>query len=290
MTKKHDIVIVGAGLFGSVAAKVAHNQGHRVTIIDDARPYRASPAAGCVIAPGWLTAIDKMDVAYGMAMLDELYGLEELEFKLSAKGLKLPGSMKAHRVRLNSILALPEEIRRVRGTVTAVASGLVTVQGGELAPGTHMYTGKVLVAAGIWCRELLGQVPPVQGLYGCSLLVPGQLAQPRLDRYLPYKQSVAFNMDAKTVWFGDGQSVVADTWVREADIRTVASVERFHQLTGLPTTVRAIKLKIGARPYVKGHMGYFKGVMKDVWVSTGGAKNGTLLAALQADAFLKELT
>jgi hypothetical protein len=49
------------------------------------------------------------------------------------------------------------------------------------------------------------------------------------------------------------------------------------------------KVSVGARPYVVGNkVGYFEQARPRLWVSTGGAKNGTVLAAWQAYRFLKE--
>ena len=49
-------------------------------------------------------------------------------------------------------------------------------------------------------------------------------------------------------------------------------------------------MTVGARPYVEGHKaGYFQQVSPKTWVSTGGAKNGTILAAAQALAFVQGL-
>ena len=54
--------------------------------------------------------------------------------------------------------------------------------------------------------------------------------------------------------------------------------------------MRSRVVHFGARPYVEGHKGgYFKRTGTKTWVSTGGAKSGTALAALQAWKFLQEI-
>lgn len=273
MTRKHNIVVVGNGLFGSMAATFAREAGHTVTVVADARPYRASPASGCVLAPSWLSAVPKEDIANGMAALDAHYGLEPILFDTAV------GGFKAHRVVTDKVLLKPDVV----DVVTEVGPGVVRTSSRALR-------GKVLVAAGIWCSELLRDLPAMRGLYGASLRVPGQLQHPRLSVYAPYRQAVAFNINRKEVWFGDGTALIEKTWMKEADARLQATRKRAAGLGILHTHTSYPKVLIGARPYMAGHMGYFAKVDKDLWVSTGGAKNGTLLAALQATQFLKELS
>jgi hypothetical protein len=148
--------------------------------------------------------------------------------------------------------------------------------------------GRVLVAAGVWCNELLGdKMPLVRGLYGASLKVPGKLKEPRIHVYAPYRQAVAFQMGPNKVWFGDGTALVQKTWNKrgaEYVDATEGRAARYMDLNIARSTVC-----VGARPYVEGHKaGYFARVSPAVWVSTGGAKNGTVLAAWQAQRFLTE--
>lgn len=270
---KHNIVIIGAGLFGSVAASLARAEGHMVTLVDGAHPWAASKASGCVLAPSWLSSLDKEAIAAGTDVLKALYTLHDMSFKTN-----MLATFKAQRVVTSEVLLQPDIV----GEVVAVKDGTVTMEGGE------KLKGKVLVAAGIACHKLLPQIPAIKALWGSSLLVPGRLEADRIHVYAPYRQAVAFNMDKKRVWMGDGTALVTGTWEKKSAEYQAATRRRAADLFGLPE--RGGSLISGARPYVEGHKaGFFEKVMPNTWVSTGGAKNGTMLAAWQAHKFLKEL-
>lgn len=270
---KHNAIIVGAGLFGCIAAAYARAEGHKVTVIDDARPYRASPASGCVLAPSWLTSLDKKEVETAMSVLGYLYAVHDVEFQTNVMGR----TFKAKRVSTADVLQPPDLAEQV----TEVGDGWV-----RTASGAKLH-GKVLVAAGIWCNELLKDIPAVTGLYGCSLHISTQLEHPRLSVYAPYRQAVAFQMNKGKVWFGDGTALIEKTWGREERERIATSKLRAGETFGLYS--HSPRVIIGARPVVAGHKaGYFQQVSPRTWVSTGGAKNGTVLAAWQAERFIKE--
>lgn len=271
---KKNIIIVGAGLFGNVAAALARAHGHTVTVVAERRAYEASPASGCVLAPSWLSSLEKSAVADSMAVLGELYKLHSLEFQTN-----LVKTFKAQRVHTPDVLKTPD----VQGRVSSVGDGVVKyvdVDGGE-----RTLRGIVLVAAGIWCGELIPGLPAMKGLYGASLRAPGQLEHPRIHVYAPYRQAVAFNLDKKTVWFGDGTALIARTWDTSERERVSKTRARAAAMDIRPGTHI-----IGARPYVEGHKaGYFKQISPKLYVTTGGAKNGTVLAAWQALQFIKGL-
>ena len=281
MPRKHNIIIVGNGLFGSVAAALAESQGHTVTLISESRKYEASPASGCVLAPSWLSSLPKADVANAMSVLGSLYKLHPLEFQTN-----LFKTFKAQRVHTADVLRKPDFNLKV----TEVGDGVVKAV--DNLGGVHTYKGAVLVAAGIWCGELLRDLPPIRGLYGASLRVTGQLPHPKLNVYAPYRQAVAFNMDKKSIWVGDGTALIQKTWEPEVDARVLKTQQRAKVMVGHALDAKGkVKVIAGARPYVEGHKaGYLQRVSPKTWVSTGGAKNGTVLAAHQAYQFLKSLS
>lgn len=277
MARKHNIIVVGAGLFGSIAATYARARGHTVTVVSEERKYSASKASGCVLAPSWLNSLDKADIADAMAVLEDLYRVLHLEFHTNVLA-----RFKARRVDPDAVLVKPDVV----GQVTSVADGVVKYLDQDGKPGT--LRGTVLVAAGIWSQELITQMPPIKGLYGCSLRIPGQLAMPRISVYAPYRQAVGFNLNKREVWFGDGTALIAKTW--DADERNRVAKTLSRAIDMMDTPIVRSKVNIGARPYVEGHKaGYLEQLSPKLWVSTGGAKNGTVLAALQALRFEEAL-
>lgn len=261
------LIIVGAGLFGRVAADLAEKFGHEALTIDAQMQMRASPAAGCLLKPSWLASIPKQAVERGLSVLDELYGLEDVELKST---LGFP--VWVRRVDPDKILKKkPDVVGRVVGVSQ---DGQVRMEDGTV------YRGTVLVAAGVWSKELVPSMPDIKVLVGASARFPGQLPGGRIDIYAPYRQAVAFNINKKQTWFGDGTSIVQHNW---SDERVEQSADR----AAAKFSLHGGRWTVGARPYVEGHKaGYLKQVGKKLYVSTGGAKNGITLAASQAFEFL----
>lgn len=276
---KKNVIIVGAGLFGSIAATMARQRGHQVTVIDNKEKYAASKASGCVLAPSWLTSIPRDEQEVAMNVLKGLYTVHDVPFG------NLTGKLfKAQAVHPDDILVKPD----VEGTVHEVASGIVHLNMGGGA--THLRAGVILVAAGIWSEKLIS-MPPIKGLYGCSLRLWGvRLEQPFIKVYAPYRQAVGYNLPRnKEAWFGDGTALVEKTWMKEEAKRIADTVERFYSMSKMPVPANRIRARVGARPYVEGYKaGYFAKAGDRLWVSTGGAKNGTVLAAWQAYRFCEE--
>jgi hypothetical protein len=218
-----------------------------------------------------------------MGVLGELYTVHQLDFQTN-----LLKRFKASRVDPKEVLVAPDTVGKV---VSISGRGQVLLE-----DGTKLPPAKVLVAAGIWTQELLRDyVPAIRGLWGASMRFKGcQLEQPRIHVYAPYRQAVAFNIAKNEVWMGDGTALVEKTWMAEEEQRLFSTAGRASELFGLPSPhtpegTKAIRSQVGVRPYVEGHKaGFFKQVEANVWVSTGGAKNGTVLAAWQAHRFVTE--
>ncbi len=271
--KKHDVVIVGAGLFGSIAATLARAHGHRVTVIDNAAPWAASKCSGCVLAPSWLASLTKAEIATAMGVLNDLYTVHALELHSNVLGKVF----KAQRVDPDKVLVKPDS----KGTVLSTGSGGVQTAGST-------FKGKVLIAAGMHCTGLVPGMPRMKGLWGSSARFKAQLPEDLISVYAPYRQAVMFNLNRSTVWGGDGTALIEKTWRAEETARRATTAARLMALAKLKTL--DFKMFSGARPYVEGHKGgYFQRVDKNTWVSTGGAKNGTILAALQAHKFVEAL-
>lgn len=273
MTQK-DVIIIGNGLFGSIAATYARHRGHNVTVISDLQPLAASKASGCVLAPSWLSSLDASQVDAGMGLLRDLYEVEDVTFN---NVLHVP--FKAQRVDPDVVLLKPD----VMGKVTKVGNGRVWLEDGT-NPDQEL-RGVVLVAAGVWSGDLV-EMPRMRGLYGASVRFQAHLPHPKIHVYAPYRQAVGFQLNRKEVWFGDGTALIRKTWEPQRDGRIAATIERGHQMIG---AVGKHRVNVGIRPYVEGHKaGYFDKVSSQTWVSTGGAKNGTVLAAAQAARFIEE--
>ena len=255
------IIIVGGGLFGCTAAALAEKHGAEVVILDSKEPYAASPASACLFKPSWLTKLDKNQVTKGYEILDELFGVKTIRFT-DTKIDWVP----------------PEKIlrrKKLLDRAVEVKDGYVRTAGGL------EFHGKVLVAVGA-ASEPLVSMPPVRGMSGVSFYQEGTV-EPQIKVWAPYRQAMVFNIAPNKIWVGDGTAIISKNWQDEkADV----SEERLKKLFSLTGKFKAC---IGIRPYIPSHpQGLFQKVYKSTWVSNGGAKKGTLLAAYQAWKFCEE--
>lgn len=262
------IIIVGAGIFGSMAAALARKAGYQVTVIDSGDELAASKCSSGLVKHSWLESVPPAKVNAGYGVLRELYGITELTFdNITGKRFE-----SFQWVDPSAVLRPPD----MRVKVTQVSPGEVRLINGKL-----LRASAILVAAGIHSPELV-HMPQVSALVGSVLRVPGQIA-PQMYVYAPYRQAIAFNITKKEVWVGDGTAILAKNWRDERVTTLRARARDFFAIRSKG------EVRTGARPYVEGFKGYFACVAPGVWVSTGGAKNGTLLAAAQAREFVESL-
>lgn len=276
MKKQHRIIVVGAGLAGSIAAAAARDAGADVTVIDAYATFSGSRAAGCLLRPGWLTMLQAREVTLAYALLMKLYGMKRLRFE---GNLGIP---------IDLDWVDPRKILRaadIAGTVTMVSDRTVFYT--DTRKTDHsLQADSILIAAGFRTPHLVS-MPPITAMIGASLRFTGQLKVPRLKVWAPYRQAIAFNITPRQVWFGDGTSIIEKNWNEKE--RVDATVKRARELFGLSykdlTTVQ-----VGARPVVREHPeGYFaRRSNSRIWVATGGAKNGTVIAAIHARRFVEE--
>jgi hypothetical protein len=265
------VIVVGNGLFGAIAAELAKGAGHRITTIDCAQPLAASKCSGNLFKTSWLDGLgaERREVAF--KVLNKLYSVKDIECVIRPSGLKTI----LHWVDPREVL-LPADIQE---EVIAIYDGKVRLkQARELR-------GKVLVAAGVWSDTLVN-MPRARWLMGCSFRVPGQIKQPAINLWAPYKHQVVFNESPNTIWYGDGQAILEKNWGLDNISRAQIHAEKAFKLN----VGSILDAFVGARPYVPGFKsGYFAQVYPNTWVSTGGAKNGLVIAAYQAQQFLEAI-
>lgn len=260
------VYIIGNGLFGRIASDFLTEAGIENIVIDSHEPNSGTQASGNITKPSWISGLGELG-KQAYTDLDRLYGLEKFSPQII-----LGKSLELLYVSRSKIL----NKEHITGKVTAVGDGWLTVDGKDK-------DGIILVAAGIWTEELV-DMPIIDNVTGVSFVFNKQNHKPQFSIWAPYKQSISYQ-DEDQVWFGDGTAIRNKNW--EEEKRIAASLKRASE-HGLSNP---IETNVGYRPYVKGHKdGYFKRVADKTWVSTGGGKNGIVLAAIQARKFLEELS
>ncbi len=245
------LLVVGGGLFGSLAAAWARAHGIEATVFDAGRPGAASPAAAGLFAERWAGRKLAEHHARALPLLERLYGVRTVTFRHDDG-------------RPEPLLFVPPsavlEAEPVRLRVAAVGDGW-------LEAGGRRFEGWVYVAAGSWSDELM----PGPGVYareGRAFVFPGE-RPPRIVQADPRHQALAFARDAGTTYFSDGTAERDYTADHEhATLARAAEV-------GLTRPLRCLA---GRRPYAPGGPVFFRAGLR-TWVGTGGRKMGTVLGA-----------
>jgi glycine/D-amino acid oxidase-like deaminating enzyme len=254
------LLVIGGGLFGSLAAAYARSRGIEARVFDAGLEGAASPAAACLFQEAWAGSKLREHYQRALPILDKLYGLRHVT--LTHKGGR---EELFHFVPPSAILE-PDPIRQ---RVTSVGDGW-------LEAGGERYEGVVYVAAGIWCAKLITGLD-VYGKAGSSFLFAGERAG--LIRPIAHgRQAIAFVRDPGNTFFTDGTAERAFTEAHDRQTRERAAAM---ELT------RPIRRMWGWRPYAPGGP-VFRQVGRRTWVATGGRKMGTILGASFARQLIEE--
>jgi glycine/D-amino acid oxidase-like deaminating enzyme len=255
------LLVVGGGLFGSLAAAHARARGIEALVFDAGLPGAASPAAAGLFKEAW--ASKKLAEHYHRAipLLDQLYGIGCVTLTHD------DGTLEAFQFVPPRAILEPTPICE---KVTAVGDGWLEASG-------RRHEGWVYVAAGIWCEQFLPGLG-VSGKAGAAYVFAGERAG-RIRPLASGGQAVSFVRDPGTTHFSDGTA--ERLYTAEHDRRTLAVAGEL----GLAGPLRRYW---GQRPYTPGGP-VFRKVGSRSWLATGGRKLGTLLGASFARRLVDEL-
>lgn len=256
------VLIIGAGLAGSITARLCRLAGAHVTVVDGGSCDSGSQAAACLLTPRWLAAIDVHAQRQAYQILSSIAHVHTLKFNTGVPGVKADIDWVAPA----DLLVKPD----VRDEVEKL--------------GDHSaFPDQVMLVATGYRAGKLAAIPEIKPIVGVSLIFPGQMTEPRVRIWAPYRQAIAFNISSSSIWFGDGTAIQQKNW---SNTRIDDTVRRAKDIMGL---VNPIAVQVGVRPKMDGFpKGYLAKVGRGKWVMTGGYKNGTALYALLAQRFLKE--
>lgn len=273
--RETEILVVGGGIFGSTIAAALRARGAQVMLVDASLADSGSAPSACLMKPSWLSGMRREDTRVSLGLLDELFGLQQLSFKIIG-----PARLDdVHWVDPHRIYDVPREWGRV-DSIQRHPDGWVARFSSFGTP--EVLAQRVVVATGHWAGHL-APTTLVEPRWGQSLFWPGrQIEQPFISAWAPYRQIVAFNMGDRGVWAGDGSALTTSGWTVD---RVEKSRRRVADSVGLP--VEEAVITRGARPYVdKRQLGGAPCLLREddpnLWVATGGAKNGTMAAGWAA--------
>ncbi len=261
--------IVGGGLTGCIIAEYLRKKGASVTVFDSLEKMGASKAALGLIAPQWIARVEDVDL--GMEALEEIGGgglVEHLDFEI-----KNPVKNFRQQIMRFNTQALVYGCEKRWDKVVEVRNQKTLV----FADGDEMTFDIIILAAGIWCNAFIPELA-LSGKTGSTLFAlasDNAEVKNKIEMYAPFKQAVSFQSEG-FVHFGDGTSV--KEYKEDHLKRTIDRASRYGNLK------KHYAVTTGTRPFSTCNPnGVFKRVGKTLWVATGGAKNGTILAGIWAN-------
>lgn len=273
-----DVIIIGAGIFGSVIGKYLQQKGLSILAIDDDKEYSGSKPAACLMKPSWCTAMGKESYKQGIETLESVYDVKTIEFYTQVAKTKVkwidPKSILENQIDIRT-----EDIQKLYLTPT----------NWEVETTENSYSSKyIIIAAGVWSNQILlnlgiPQVPGLAPMTGTSFMTTGKVQKPQILLWRPYKQIVYWEMYPEQIWIGDG-----DTAKNYNESNMNKSRERCAGF--LQHQASQLQPQVGHRPYVKGVQPcYLESHAPNLWVCTGGAKNGTVSAGWAARELYEKL-
>ncbi len=256
-----DLLVVGGGLFGSLAAAWARRHGIAARVFDGGLDGAASPAAAGLFSAAWAGRRFHEPYHRALPVLEQLAEVRTV-------------CLTHDDGRREQLLCVPPAVilepSPLRQRVTAVGDGWLEADGVR-------HHGWVYVAAGLWCDAFVPGLD-VYGKAGAAFAYRGERPG-RIRALAPGRQAIAFVRDAGQTYFSDGTA--ERDYTAEHDRRT-----REHGaalgLTGAP-----LERYWGRRPYVPGGP-VFRRLGTRTWLATGGRKLGTVLGAAFARRLVEE--
>ncbi len=246
------LLVVGGGLFGSVAARYARSKGIEAVVFDPGLPGAASPAAAGLFKMDWMGKRFQEEYRTGLRVLDQLFGIRHVTLAHD------DGRTEAFQCVPPTVILEP----------SPVSEAVTSVGDGWLEAGSRRYEGWVYIAAGVWSGQLVPGLS-VRGKAGSALVFPGE-REGRIRPIARGRQAIAFVRDPGSTHFSDGTAEEGYTPEHDRQTRERAAA--------LGLTEMPLRRYWGYRPYTAGGP-VFRRLGERLWLATGGRKMGTILGA-----------
>lgn len=270
-----DVIIIGAGLFGSTTAKYMRSKGLTTCVVDSKHPMGASKCSFSVWKEGWVGSSIKEMYAISLPILQELYEITDIKFF----------NMKKERF---------EDFKAIKPTdilnETSIDLEVATIKNDSVTftNGTRMAANlAVVVCAGVQTPAILKSsgydAPEIDSYWGATLNVSLTIEEGRMLEWAPYKQCMAVKTEEGFV-FGDGASVKnptsMDKRIENVSLRLVGHLNDVMGTNVNPDNITFINE--GCRPYLKKGVSLVNTHDSKLISATGGAKNSTILSGYVA--------
>lgn len=269
------INVVGAGLAGSLVARVLRARGRDVRVIDDVDVRSASRASSNLYIASWLKKFSSSAASNGIRVVEELFaGKIDQPF---SRGIA--DAMKVRHIAQQHILVEPDVVSTVLRT--DCLPGVMTTD--------RFYEGPTVLCCGYRGAELVPGLE-IDVKVGHCFHFKGRLPEGRSSLTLasPYVHAKLYQLDEDTIYFADSVAVTRSAYEKRSRELMDRTLARAVSLMGYEPEVKSIL--VGYRPFIAGHdFGYLAQVRPGVWVLNGGGKNGIVAYADAADRLAKEI-
>jgi len=255
------LLVVGGGLFGSLAAAYARGQGIEALVFDPGLSGAASHAAAGLFKEEWTGKKLHEHYRQALPVLEKLYGIRSVSLARD------DGSRETFLFVPPTAILEPHPARQ---QVTSVGDGW-------LQAGGQRHEGWVYIAAGVWSEQFLPGLG-VYGKAGASFNFMGERAG-RIRQLGRSRQAICFVRDPGQTFFSDGTA--------ERDYALEHDRLSLERAAALGLTDKPVKRHWGYRPYVPGGP-VFHRISGRTWLATGGRKMGTLLGAAFARRLVEQ--
>lgn len=255
-----DLLIIGGGLFGSLAANYARHRGINALVFDPGLDRAASPAAAGLFKEAWAGKRFVSDYRNALVVLEALVDIASVS-------LHLPSGQFENLLHVSPRLIL--EGSPIRKKVDRVGDGWLEADG-------QRYEGWVYVANGIWAQEFFPQFQ-ILGRAGTAFAFAGE--QEGIMVPIEHgRQAIAFVRDPGFTYFSDGTAEV-----QYEDHHEQRTIQRAEELGLVRPPVQRWH---GYRPYTPGGPLFLR-ISPKTWLATGGRKLGTMLGASLAHRLIE---
>ena len=297
-----EVIIIGAGLNGSMLTKVLRAQGVQVLLIDSKKPLSGSKCSSGMWRTGWVSKSIEEKVEEGLENLHEFGGIQVIQcenldpIKQKPKVGRPSEKLEKPIRRIDDLMFVDWrdicDVESDNFEVISVHNNMVTCYRQELGNHNEKVKTKfvarlgVFICAGAYTDEILeASNYPVLGLdkYFGSCIESTDRTTPNsvIKTWAPYKQTLAARMSKTVMKFSDGSMVKNPP--ESGDERCSNIHDRLHlhiaEIMGDKYKLVNAKNIYGMRPYMpKEHKGDFVNQHdKNLFSCTGTAKNTTIL-------------
>lgn len=253
---RNPINIIGAGMAGSILAKLLRIEGIKFRLFDAGKPGAASQVSENLIGINWYKSQKEL-VRESLSILKSIVPVRIIE----------AGNNTAHHVFTSELLEEPA----YKTEVSRIDKCGLTTSSGDYFPGFN------IVCAGIWSRLLT--TVDVQGYVGHGFIFQKPTPTEWIKPYKPFRFEKLINRTPNETWYSNSLSVTTKTYAenKERYIQELAADSEKIANLNLGVGVYAH----GIRPLTASH----NNIMIDGgMVITGGYKSGMLYYPIQCQS------